>query len=381
MTARWRKRLLRWSAGLALLGVVGFLVAASGIIPIKASGGHWGITEWVFQFGKRRSLATHTWRLDLPPLDDPALVMKGAAHYETGCRPCHGSPGHPRPRIAAAMLPPPPSLRPLIADLTPESLFYVVKHGIKLTGMPAWPSPRRDDEVHAIVAFLLALPSLDGDAYRRLAFGDVAVPSLGSLHDLAGDIAGTLPALIASCDRCHGRDGRGRGTAAFPRLAGQKREYLLRALAAYDGGIRHSGIMEPAAAGLQDNERGALADHYSRLSGLGSNEATIAQDGALARGEAIVREGIPSQGVPPCHDCHGPAPHPRNTAYPHLAGQYADYLVLQLELFKRNERGGSDYAHIMQRIAARLTRDQMRDAAAFYAALGETPKLEPHARR
>jgi len=105
-------------------------------------------------------------------------------------------------------------------------------------------------------------------------------------------------------------------------------------------------------------------------------------DLAATRGEAIVREGIPSQGVPPCQDCNGPASHPRNAAYPHLAGQFADYLRLQLELFKRDQRGGSDYAHIMQRIAARLTHDQMRDAAAFYAALGNSSqKVEPHARR
>jgi cytochrome c553 len=372
-----RRRVLRWLAALALVGFVGFLLAASGIIPIRASGGHWGIIEWIFQFGKRRSLATHTLGVELPQLDDPALVMKGAAHYESGCMPCHGSPDHERPRIAAAMLPPPPYLPPRIPELKPEAMFYVVKHGIKLTGMPAWPSQYRDDEVHAMVAFLLVLPSLDAAGYRRLALGD-AVPSLGSMQELSSDVAGPVPDVIASCDRCHGRD-----TPAFPRLAGQKREYLLRALAAYKDGARHSGIMEPVAAPLRDDERSALADHYAHRAGLGSSHVGTGRDDLrVARGQSIVHDGIPSQGVPPCQDCHGPGPNPRNAAYPHLAGQFAEYLVLQLELFERDQRGGSDYAHIMRRIASRLTAEQMRDAAAYYAAFVESSQSQrPQARR
>lgn len=355
MNPRYRTWTMRLLALIGLAGIAGFLVAAAGIMPIKASSGHWWITEWFLQFGKRRSIATHTLGTDLPPLDDPALVMKGAGQYALACAPCHGHPDHQRPRIAAAMLPPPPYLPPLIAKRDPEALFYVVKHGIKLTGMPAWPSRRRDDEVHAMVAFLVAFPSLDSASYRRLAYGD------------AGDGA----SLVASCDRCHGRDGRGRDTAAFPRIAGQKREYLYRALSAYERGRRHSGIMEPVAAGLRGDQWRRLADHYSGMTGLGSGAepALATDDAAFERGRTIVHEGIPNQGVPPCHDCHGPAAEPRNAAYPHLAGQFPAYLVLQLELFKRNERGGSDYAHLMQRIAARLTPEQMRDAAAYYGAL------------
>lgn len=59
----------------------------------------------------------------------------------------------------------------------------------------------------------------------------------------------------------------------------------------------------------------------------------------------------------------------RNPAYPVLAGQYADYLVLQLQLFKAQQRGGSDYAHIMRRVAAGLSLAQMRDVARYYASL------------
>src|SRR5690606_33678132 len=94
-----------------VLGVGGFLVAASGLIPIKASAGHWPITEWFLAFTMKRSTATHSLGVDVPPgLDNPDLILKGAGHYEFGCRSCHGAPGTPRPRIVDGMLPAPPEL-------------------------------------------------------------------------------------------------------------------------------------------------------------------------------------------------------------------------------------------------------------------------------
>ena len=143
-------------AVVAALG--GFLFAASGIMPIKASSGHWPITAWLLNFTMRRSVITHSLGMNAPKLDDAALVAKGATHYEFGCRPCHGGPHLPQPVIAGHMTPHPPHLPPEIPKWQPEELFYIVKHGVKFTGMPAWPAQQRDDEVWAVVAFLLKIP-------------------------------------------------------------------------------------------------------------------------------------------------------------------------------------------------------------------------------
>jgi Cytochrome C oxidase, cbb3-type, subunit III len=85
------------------------------------------------------------------------------------------------------MTPPPPYLPPRIPKWEPNELFYIVKHGIKFTGMPAWPALDRDDEVWAMVAFLRQFPKLDADEYRRLAQGEAA-PSgaVALLSDLLG---------------------------------------------------------------------------------------------------------------------------------------------------------------------------------------------------
>lgn len=373
MISRCSRLAFELAAIVLLLGLVGGLVAASGIVPVKASSGHWAITEWLLQFGKRRSLATHTMGLDLPSLADRALVLKGAGHYEGGCRPCHGSPGFWRPRVAAAMLPRAPELLPIIAEREPEELFYIVKHGIKFTGMPAWPALERDDEVQAVVAFLLELPKLDAHAYRRLIDGNA--PSSGTVQPLAGltEPRRAPGAVLSSCARCHGADGAGRGLGAFPKLAGQGRDYVLSALDAYAEGRRHSGIMEPIAAALDPAERRELADYYANLAPSLTAATSVASvpaaDERIRRGAEIAHEGAPTEGVPSCVDCHGPGTRPRKSAYPNLAGQYASYLVLQLELLQKGNRGGSPYVHIMRHVATRLTREQMRDVAAYYASL------------
>lgn len=203
------------------------------------------------------------------------------------------------------------------------------------------------------------------------------------------------PAVAESCARCHGFDGNGRGEGAFPRLAGQRVTYLEETLAAYAQGNRHSGIMEPIAAGLDRSEIRQLSRYYGGVEAaaprLGesptaetSGRGDVAEQKAIERGEAIARQGIPDQKVPACVACHGPAEHPHNPHYPVLANQYAEYLVLQLELFKKQHRGGSDYAHLMHPVAQHLTSQQMRDAALFYESLaavrepvGDTTRQNP----
>ena len=130
-------------------------------------------------------------------------------------------------------------------------------------------------------------------------------------------------------------------------------------------------MMEPIAAALSHDEMHELALYYGSLQEPFPSPSPPRQDTALAleRGKVIASHGIPSQRVPACVACHGPGATRRNPVYPVLAGQYADYLVLQLELFNKAYRGGSAYAHLMRPVAGRLTREQMRDVALYYASL------------
>lgn len=362
-----RRHLRKIGLWISALAFCAFLIVASGIVPIKASSGHWRVTEWLLHFAMRRSIATHSLGIEVPPLDDPVLVMKGAGHFEFGCRPCHGSAEFSEPVIPHQMTPHPPYLPPSISKWDPEELFYIVKHGVKFTGMPAWPSRQRDDEVWALVAFLRRLPSLNEVEYRRLAVGDNRPEKGPSINEL--DVGTAPQAVIQNCSSCHAVDGRGRGAGAFPRLAGQSAKYMENALRAYANEERHSGIMQPIAASLGEPAMRELSRYYASLGGSPAAPVREADRAAIERGALIAENGIPKQRVASCTDCHGPGGAHHKKAYPLLAGQYADYLLLQLQLFKDGRRGGSEYAHIMRKIAARLQPDQMRDVALYYESI------------
>jgi cytochrome c553 len=331
-----------------VVGVTAFLaavfVALTGVVPIQASPGHWAATAYVLDLIKKRSVYTYSRFIVAPALDAPALIVRGAAHYESGCRPCHGSPLSPRTPLVMRMTPHPPELPARVARWDNRELFQIVKHGIKFTAMPAWLAPQRADEIWATVAFLRTLPELTPDRYRQLAFGETTTADGVS--------------VIERCARCHGADGLGRG-GVFPVLAGQHPEYLTNSLVAYREGRRHSGIMRPEAAELDDSARSTVVAYFSALP-LPPQTGHRSSDLAMA--------GDPARQVPPCAECHGPAAVDRNPAFPRLAGQDADYLFEQLALFSENRRGGSAYAPIMQAIAGRLTQQQMREAADHYGA-------------
>jgi cytochrome c553 len=365
---RW---IFRIAAFLLVASVGGFLFVASGIMPINASSGHWAITAWLLNFAMRRSVVTHSLGTTAPKLDDPGLVVKGATHYEFGCRPCHGGTHLPQPVIASQMTPHPPHLPPEIPKWQADELFYIVKHGVKFTGMPAWPAQQRDDEVWAVVAFLLKLPNLSAEEYQKLARSLKAIAT--TIDDLSE--SKKAPRVISeNCARCHVVDDGARELRVFPILAGQRPTYLFASLLAYARGERHSGIMEPLAASLSATDMREIAQYYSGLPRPAPARVREEITPAIERGKEIAMRGIPGQRVPACSACHGPNPTRRNPIYPELAGQHSEYLALQLELFKKQSRGGTPYAHIMRRVAGRLTPEQMRDVTLYYASLNSAPE-------
>lgn len=351
------------------MAVVALMIAAagviSGIVPIKASSGHWAITAALLDFAKTRSVSTHAWGIDAPPLDDEALVIRGAGQYEAACLPCHGGAGRSVPPVMAAMTPPPPELSDRLTRWTPEQLFSIIKHGIKFTGMPAWPAQQRDDEVWAMVAFLRRLPQLDANSYRGLAYGETGGPS-NTLPNVS--VIGTQSPPVAVrniCWRCHSVDGTGRGPGAFPSLAGQRAEYLYASLRAFADRSRFSGIMSGIAANLSEDEMRTVATYYAALPprvGEPSDDSV-----RRARGSTIASRGIPERDIPACVECHGPTDRPKNPAYPQLAGQHAPYLAQQLRLLQQRHRGGSPNATLMQVFVDRLGQDEIADVARYYA--------------
>lgn len=349
------------AGGLVLAGAVFIL---SGVYNIAASTGHLQITTWLIEILRDRSIDVRSFGIKVPPLDEEGLIRLGAAHYEGGCAPCHGRPGEGINPIVGGMLPPPPDLLDVGERRPSEEIFWIVKNGLKYTGMPAWPDPRREDEVWAVTAFLARLPSASP------TYEDLAGVTRGGR---SGDEGLANAGALTRCGRCHESEDTGTNGDRIPRLAGLPEAYLLRSLREYAERTRTSGAMEPVADLLSERERRELAAHFARLRPPAVETSVTRDPEQLGRGQAIATRGIPREQVPACMNCHSGRQSPE---FPVLAGQNAAYIVGQLQLWHRGGRRGTAYGRIMAVVASALDQQQIEDVAAYFASLpaGDVPQ-------
>jgi mono/diheme cytochrome c family protein len=123
---------------------------------------------WLLETARERSIEVRSEGIAVPDdLSDPKRIQLGAGQYAEMCAGCHLAPGMKRTEIARGLYPRAPELR-RITDLGPAEAFWVVKHGIKMTGMPAWGVTHDDEMLWDVVAFLQKLPDLTPEQYRAL---------------------------------------------------------------------------------------------------------------------------------------------------------------------------------------------------------------------
>ena len=348
VSPRWRIFVITAIAG----PLAAFLFAWSGLYNVAASRGHFRMFEWALAFVLSNSVETHAALIKEPALDDPNLLILGASHFYTSCAPCHGGPGQ-RPNVTLqSALPAAPALHDTAERWKDREIYWIVRHGIKYTGMPAWPAQSRDDEVWAMVAFITALPKLDPPRYRELAIGNL---DPAAIEDLT----------IATCVSCHG------GSSGLPRsnlvpiLHGQSAAYLAMAMREYASGTRHSGIMQPVASDVPPGAVERLARHYAGL--RQRRPETPSFHFNIREGARLATEGMANNAVPPCLACHGPN---ALETYPRLTGQNPAYFVTRLKRYRDDKIESTDGAAIMRPIAAKLTDQQIQDLAAYFAASG-----------
>jgi len=148
------------------LGVIGF--AYSGLYDIAASSPHGGFTSWLLSTTSDASIERRADDVSVPNLDDDKLILAGINDFDSMCIDCHGAPGKKPAALGQGLNPPAPDLAEEAAEMTPAELFWVTKHGIKMTGMPAWGATHDDDALWPVVAFMIRLPDLDADGYQAL---------------------------------------------------------------------------------------------------------------------------------------------------------------------------------------------------------------------
>lgn len=330
--------------------ILGFAFAWSGIMGIGARSGHWAVTDWFLHWTMKNSVRTASLGTEPPPLDNPEMLKLAAGHYEQGCAFCHGSPAEARSQVVFNMLPVPPDLKVKVPEWTDAELFHIVQDGVRFTGMPAWPSDHREDEVWAMVAFLRQVPRMDAGKYCELAgLGDVSSQQKVDLN----------------CQSCHAED-RLNGQSLIPSLAGQSEAYLRATLLAYLKGERASGVMQAAVAGLDANDVGRLAHTYATMQRKPIDAGGVNPRGAdVQAGKDLAMNGRAQDRIPACLSCHERKD--SNPAYPRLSGQSAPYLAQQLRLFREGYRGGTAFSHLMIPAANNLTDKDIENLSAYFA--------------
>jgi mono/diheme cytochrome c family protein len=155
-------------AVIVLLLLAGAAFVYSGAYYVGADQPHWSATTWLLNQARDRSIRAHASGIAVPAnLDDPAKVLAGVSHYAEHCAGCHGAPGMERGEIGEGLYPRPPNLADAVRSYTPGELFWIVKHGIRMTGMPAW-GGHSDDELWATVTFLRELVEMSPEDYAKL---------------------------------------------------------------------------------------------------------------------------------------------------------------------------------------------------------------------
>lgn len=165
-----KDRIKRHTVSLAILaGLITVSVGIfiySGIYNIGADDHHSRLVFTMLQTLRDRSIGLRSATLSVPSLDDPALILKGAGQYAAMCTQCHLAPGKKDSEIRVGMYPQPPDFSK--TRIEPRAAFWVIKHGIKMSAMPAWGGSHDDPTIWSMVAFLGKLPDMSPDEYKSI---------------------------------------------------------------------------------------------------------------------------------------------------------------------------------------------------------------------
>jgi mono/diheme cytochrome c family protein len=167
-------KLLTFIGALAIIvGVVAAVYFFGGFYSVAATQEDPGIVKWALEKVRTASINRHATDKPTIALDDPAVVQAGArAFIARGCANCHGAPGMEWNKFAEGLRPDPPDLKEVANELEPRALFWAIKNGINMTGMPSFARAGADDkEIWTIVAFVKKLPSVSEADFKAWTAG------------------------------------------------------------------------------------------------------------------------------------------------------------------------------------------------------------------
>lgn len=197
-------------AGAAL--VVG-VVVWGGLYNIAATEQHFQPIFAMIEKAMRQSVRLRARTVEEPPLADERMQLRGAGCFRDKCEQCHGGPGVSQRDIGKGMQPLPGPLVDARHHWRPRELFWLTRHGIRMSGMPAWEFRLSDHEMWDVVAFVQRLPELNAVQYQEWMSRAASLPACGRELSASGDTEATAAPPDAkrghkalsqyACNACH----------------------------------------------------------------------------------------------------------------------------------------------------------------------------------
>jgi mono/diheme cytochrome c family protein len=151
----------------AVLGIIAFIY--SGLYDVAAISPDNRVVAWALHQTFASSVIRRASEVQVPPnLEAAEAVRSGARFYSQNCVICHGAPGQPLTAISHGMNPAPPDVLAAQRRIDPAVVFWIVKNGVRMTGMPAFGKTQPDIQIWAVAAFLHKAPGITADEYRDL---------------------------------------------------------------------------------------------------------------------------------------------------------------------------------------------------------------------
>ena len=151
-----------------IVGVTAFVF--SGIYNVSAMVPHWPITIEILEEARDQSISYYSEGIVAPLLNVSKMEEAGVNHFQDTCRLCHSAPGIAQDEFAQGLYPTPPDLASsdLHQEMNDAEIFWIIKNGLKMTGMPSFGVTHSDQEIWDIVAFVDRLPTLQPDQYKTM---------------------------------------------------------------------------------------------------------------------------------------------------------------------------------------------------------------------
>jgi mono/diheme cytochrome c family protein len=164
------KRVILVLVALGVLGAgVGIWMIQTGSYDVAATQPHLEIAYRVMHHAMRRSVKARVAGIEVPPMDQPDLIARGDALYREHCLQCHGGPGVSPHPIALGMRPLPSNLAQAGGEWPPAEIYWVVKHGVRMSAMPGWEYRLSEGDMWAVTAFVKQLPRVSPQAFMAAA--------------------------------------------------------------------------------------------------------------------------------------------------------------------------------------------------------------------